>query len=117
MEQPVVRHRLAKAGALLKSHWPWIEQFVYHTTELDKAEADVELGGLAALAKMQAGTVLDECARCAILLFGRNGTTTTGRGQIAERIFTDFNRYLSRSATGLIAYARISNPETIVCLS
>lgn len=23
MDQPVVRHRLAKAGALLESHWAW----------------------------------------------------------------------------------------------
>lgn len=85
MEQPVVRHRLAKAGALLESQWAWIEQFVYQMTKLTKAEADVELGGLTALAKAQAGIVLDECARCAVLLFGGNGFTTTGRGEIAER--------------------------------
>lgn len=28
-EQPVVRHRLAKAGVLLESQWAWVEQFVY----------------------------------------------------------------------------------------
>ena len=85
MEQPVVRHRLAKAGALLESQWAWIEQFVYQMTRLRKEDADVELGGLTALAKAQAGIVLDECARCAVLLFGGNGFTTTGRGEIAER--------------------------------
>lgn len=85
MEQAVVRHRLAKAGALLESQWAWVEQFVYQMTKLKKAEADVELGGLTALAKAQAGIVLDECARCAVLLFGGNGYTRTGRGEIAER--------------------------------
>ena len=85
MEQAVVRHRLAKAGALLESQWAWMEQFVYQMTKLTKAEADVELGGLTALAKAQAGMVLDECARCAVLLFGGNGYTTTGKGEIAER--------------------------------
>ncbi len=85
MEQPVVRNRLAKAGALLETQWAWLEQFVYQMTKLTKEEADVELGGLTALAKAQAGMVLDECARCAVLLFGGNGYTRTGKGEIAER--------------------------------
>ena len=94
MEQPVVRHRLAKAGALLESQWAWIEQFVYQMTKLGKVEADVELGGLTALAKAQAGIVLDECARCAVLLFGGNGFTTTGRGEIAERKYYLVGMYI-----------------------
>lgn len=85
IEQPVVRHRLAKAGALLETQWAWVEQFVYQMTKLKKGEADVELGGLTALCKAQAGIVLDECARCAVLLFGGNGFTRTGQGEIAER--------------------------------
>ncbi|KAL8839427.1 MAG: hypothetical protein Q9170_001767 [Blastenia crenularia] len=89
IEQPVVRHRLAKAGALLESQWAWIEQLVYQLTKLKKTQADVELGGLTALAKAQAGIVLDECARCAVLLFGGNGFTTTGRGEVAERIYRE----------------------------
>ncbi len=64
MEQAVVRHRLAKAGALLESQWAWVEQFVYQMTKLKKTEADTELGGLTAMVKAQAGIVLDECARC-----------------------------------------------------
>jgi len=85
MEQAVVRHRLAKAGAMLESQWAWVESFVYQMTKLEKKEADAELGGLTALAKAQAGIVLDECARCAVLLFGGNGYTRTGRGEIVER--------------------------------
>ena len=84
MDQPVVRHRLAKCGAMVESQSAWIEQFVYQMTKLPKQEADVKLGGLTALAKAQAGIVLDECARCAVLLFGGNGFTKTGRGEIAE---------------------------------
>ena len=84
MDQPVVRHRLAKCGAMLESQSAWIEQFVYQMTQLKKVEADVELGGFTALAKAQAGVVLDECARCAVLLFGGNGYTKTGQGEIAE---------------------------------
>ena len=84
MDQPVVRHRLAKCGAMLESQWAWIEQFVYQMTKLPKTEVDTKLGGLTALAKAQAGIVLDECARCAVLLFGGNGFTTSGQGEIAE---------------------------------
>ncbi len=85
INQAVVRHRLAKCGALLESQWAWIEQFLYQMTKLEKAEADLKLGGFMALAKAQAGMVLDECARCAVLLFGGNGFTLSGRGEIAAR--------------------------------
>ncbi|KAJ9647827.1 hypothetical protein H2199_001603 [Coniosporium tulheliwenetii] len=91
IEQPVVRHRLAKAGALLESLQAWVEQFVYQMTKLTKEEADVELGGLTALAKAQAGIVLSECAQCAVLLFGGNGFTRTGQGEIAEKIYREVN--------------------------
>jgi acyl-CoA dehydrogenase len=84
MDQPVVRHRLAKCGAILESHWAWTEQFVYQMTKLSEKEANMELGGLTALAKAQAGIVLDECARTAVLLFGGNGYTRSGQGEAVE---------------------------------
>ena len=84
IEQPVVRHRLAKAGALLESHQAWVESFVYQMVKLSKAEADVKLGGMTALAKANAGMVLNECAQCAVLLFGGAGYTKSGQGEIAE---------------------------------
>lgn len=84
IDQPVVRHRLAKAGALLETQQAWVEQFVYQMTKLTKEEADTELGGLTALAKAQSGMVLNECAQVAVLLFGGNGFTRTGQGEIAE---------------------------------
>jgi acyl-CoA dehydrogenase len=87
MEQPVVRHRLANCGAELESHWAWIEQFTYCMTKLSEEEANKELGGLTAMAKAQAGKVLEVCASTAVLLFGGNGYTRTGQGEIAEREF------------------------------
>lgn len=87
MDQPVVRHRLAKAGAQLESQWAWVEQFVYQMTQLPKAKADAELGGLTALCKAQSGIVLDECARTAVLLFGGSGYTKSGQGELIERKF------------------------------
>jgi len=87
MEQPVVRHRLANCGAELESHWAWVEQFTYCMTKLSEEEANRELGGLTAMAKAQAGKVLEVCASTAVLLFGGNGYTRTGQGEIAEREF------------------------------
>ena len=96
MDQPVVRHRLAIAGAQLESLWAWVEQFVYQMTKLEKNVADVELGGLTALAKAQTGRVLSECASCAVLLFGGNGYTRSGIGEIAESQWTLSLRILWR---------------------
>ncbi|WPG99628.1 Hypothetical protein R9X50_00244600 [Acrodontium crateriforme] len=89
MEQPVVRHRLAKAGSILESHWAWVEQFVYQMTQLPKAVADVELGGLTAACKANAAHVFKECADTAALLFGGNGYTRTGQGAIAEKMWRE----------------------------
>lgn len=85
----MVRHRLALAGAQLESLWAWLEAFVYQMTKLSKADADVELGGLTALAKAQAGRVFMACAECSMLLFGGNGYTRSGMGEIAERIWRE----------------------------
>ena len=89
IEQPVVRHRLAKAGAELETLQAWVEQFFYQMTQLSKAEADAKLGGLTALAKAKAGMVFNECAQTAVLLFGGNGYTRTGQGEIGERMYRE----------------------------
>jgi acyl-CoA dehydrogenase len=92
IDQPVVRHRLAKAGALLESQWAWVEQFVYQMTKLPKASADTELGGLTAMVKAQSGIVLNECAQCAQLLFGGNGYTKSGQGELVESELSHFSK-------------------------
>lgn len=84
IEQPVVRHRLAKAGALLETQQAWIESFAYAMATLTKAEADQKLGGLTALAKANAGMVFAHCAEVAVLLFGGNGYTKSGQGELVE---------------------------------
>jgi acyl-CoA dehydrogenase len=69
---------------MLESQWAWVEQFAYQMTQLPKEVADIELGGLTAMAKAQAGIVLNECAQCAQLLFGGNGYTKSGQGELVE---------------------------------
>ncbi|KAK4192358.1 mitochondrial long-chain specific acyl-CoA dehydrogenase [Podospora australis] len=89
IEQPVVRHRLAKAGAALESLTAWVEQFAYLMTKLPEEEANVKLGGLTALLKAHAGMVFKECADTAVLLFGGNGFTRSGQGMIAEMLYRE----------------------------
>ena len=75
MDQPVVRHRIAKAGADLETLQAWIYQIVYSLNHLSKEEADLKLGGLTALLKARAGIVFNDCAQTGVLLFGGNGYT------------------------------------------
>ncbi|KAH2667400.1 hypothetical protein KXV32_005929 [Aspergillus fumigatus] len=89
MDQPVVRHRLAKAGAELETMWAWVEQILYQLCHLSKEEADQQLGGITALAKAKAAMVLNECAQCAVLLFGGAGYTASGQGELVEAILRD----------------------------
>ena len=89
VEQPVVRHRLAKAAAELETLQTWVDSFLYQMTQLSKADADVKLGGMTALAKAKAGMVFNECAQTAVLLFGGNGYTRTGQGEMAEKLYRE----------------------------
>jgi acyl-CoA dehydrogenase len=84
MDQPVVRHRLAKAGAELETMYAWVEQILYQLCYMSKEESDIQLGGLTALAKAKSAMVLNECAQVAVLLFGGNGFTQTGQGELVE---------------------------------
>ncbi|EME46240.1 hypothetical protein DOTSEDRAFT_86844 [Dothistroma septosporum NZE10] len=89
VEQPVVRHRLAKAGAQLEMLQAWLDQFLWQMVHLPKSEADKRLGGLTALVKATAGMVLNECAQTGVLLHGGNGFTMSGQGQLVEKIYRD----------------------------
>ncbi|BCS28282.1 acyl-CoA dehydrogenase family protein [Aspergillus puulaauensis] len=89
MDQPVVRHRLAKAGGELETMWAFVEQLLYQLANMPKDEADRRLGGVTALAKAKSAMVLNECAQTAVLLFGGAGFTKQGQGELVEAILRD----------------------------
>ncbi|CEJ94345.1 hypothetical protein VHEMI09883 [[Torrubiella] hemipterigena] len=89
MDQAVVRHRLAKCGAEVEELSSWLDEIVYLMSKLDKQQANRELGGVLALAKARSGAILDESSRCAVLLFGGNGLTRSGQGELVEKIYRD----------------------------
>ena len=103
IEQPVVRNRLARAGAELETQWSWVESFVYQISRLPKEVADAKLGGLTALAKAKAAMVLNECAQTAQLLHGGNGYTQSGQGELVEKIARE------------VAGARIPVSRNLLC--
>lgn len=94
MDQPVVRHRLAQAGAELETMHAWVEQILYQLCHLSKEEGDRRLGGITALAKARSAIVLNECAQCAVLLFGGNGFTASGQGELVEGMRVRVLRYI-----------------------
>jgi acyl-CoA dehydrogenase len=89
MDQPVVRHRIAKAAADLETLQSWIFEFVYQLNHLSKEQADEKLGGLTSLLKAKAGMVFNDCAQTAVLIFGGNGYTRTGQGELVEKLYRD----------------------------
>jgi acyl-CoA dehydrogenase len=89
MDQPVVRNRIARAGADLETLQAWVYQIVYSLNHMTKQQADAKLGGLTALLKARAGIVFNDCAQTAVLLFGGNGYTRTGQGELVEKIYRD----------------------------
>lgn len=89
VEQPVVRNRLAKAGAELETLQAWLNEFLWQMNHLPKSQADTRLGGLTALVKAKAGMVFNECAQTGVMLFGGNGFTETGQGELVAHIYRD----------------------------
>ncbi|KAH7141641.1 acyl-CoA dehydrogenase/oxidase [Dactylonectria macrodidyma] len=98
IDQPVVRHRLATAGADLEAQWSWVENLTFSMNTLRKKHADRLLGGQTALAKVRAGKLLAQCVEQAQLLLGGNSVTLTGQGQLVEMIAREV--YLTRIPGG-----------------
>ncbi|KAH8756016.1 acyl-CoA dehydrogenase family protein [Diaporthe sp. PMI_573] len=86
IDQPVVRNRLARCGTDLEALSAWIDQSIYQMNDKDARQM---LGGSMALLKAKAGMVLDDCARCAVLLFGGKGYTRTRQGEVVEKIYRE----------------------------
>ena len=62
----------------------WLEQLCFNIHRMEKIEADLKLGGMTALAKVQCTKVFEYCAREAAQIFGglsytRGGPRRKGR--------------------------------------
>lgn len=70
----------------METQWSQVESLVFQFGHMKKAEANAKLGGMTALIKANAGMVLNECAQTAQILFGGNGYTQSGQGELVEKI-------------------------------
>lgn len=84
IDQQIVRHHLANMGLAVEAEWARIEQIAYALGHLSKEDADRLLASRIALSKVGAGKVLQECVSHAQILFGGNGVTRTGQGELIE---------------------------------
>ena len=82
-----MRHRLAKCGADLEAHWAWIEHFTYCMTQLQRGGRQQGAGRLDGTGESAGGKSGGGLRDTAVLLFGGNGYTKSGQGEIAERTF------------------------------
>lgn len=91
MDQPVVRHRFAKAGSELEAFWSWIEQVAYQCSLMSEEEINKLNGGAICLLKARGGMVFHECAAVAALVMGGVAYARTGPGSIIEKLWREVN--------------------------
>mmetsp|Transcript_41271 Transcript_41271/g.90025 ORF Transcript_41271/g.90025 Transcript_41271/m.90025 type:complete len:517 (+) Transcript_41271:60-1610(+) len=85
IEQPVVRHKLARCIAELESVQAWYENLTYQMTQLPYDEQSMKLGSAISLLKFQATRVAHRVSDECVQIFGGRGITQTGMGRLAER--------------------------------
>ena len=89
LDQPVVRHKFAKAGALLEGYWAWVEQVGYQCSKLSEEEINRMCGGSICLLKAQGGIVFHECASVATLIMGAVGYARHESGSLVEKLWRE----------------------------
>jgi len=89
MDQPVVRHKFAKAGAELEGFWSWIEQVGYQCSKMSEEEINKTNGGAICLLKAKGGIVFHECMQVATLVMGAVGYARNESGALIEKLWRE----------------------------
>ncbi|EMD95279.1 hypothetical protein COCC4DRAFT_149257 [Bipolaris maydis ATCC 48331] len=89
LDQAVVRHRFAKAGAQLEGFWSWVEQVAYQCSKMSEEEINKVNGGAICLLKAQGGIVFQECAEVASLIMGAVGYARNESGSLVEKLWRE----------------------------
>jgi alkylation response protein AidB-like acyl-CoA dehydrogenase/predicted heme/steroid binding protein len=93
IEHPVIRLKLAHMARMCESTHSWVENVVYQTTKMSRAEVNATLGGSIALLKAQASITMEYCAREAAQIFGGLAYTRGGQGEKVERLYREVRAY------------------------
>ncbi|KIJ38426.1 hypothetical protein M422DRAFT_176444 [Sphaerobolus stellatus SS14] len=94
MANQVIRAKFANMTRAIESCRAWVEQIVYQMQHQKDAANDPQIGAKLALAKVQAGKVLEMCCREAQQVFGGLGMSKEGKGHIVEQISRDLRVYV-----------------------
>jgi len=86
VDHQVIRWKLGEMMRQIEATHAWLEQLVYNVQRMEKAEADLKLGGMTALAKVQCTKVFEYCAREAAQIFGGLSYSRGGKGEKVERL-------------------------------
>lgn len=86
IQHDVIRWKLAEMARLIESTHAWLEQTVYQLQTMHPMEADMKLGGVTALLKVQCTKVFEYCAREAAQIYGGLSYTRGGQAERVERL-------------------------------
>ncbi|KAM3418711.1 hypothetical protein BST61_g4688 [Cercospora zeina] len=89
LDQPVVRHRFAKAGAELEGYSAWVDQVGYQCSQLSEEEINKFCGGSICLLKAKGGMVFQECCSTAALVMGAVGYARNESGALIEKLWRE----------------------------
>jgi alkylation response protein AidB-like acyl-CoA dehydrogenase len=93
IDHPVIRLKLAHMARQCEATHSWVENVVYQTTKMTRAEVNATLGGSIALLKAQASITMEYCAREAAQIFGGLAYTRGGQGEKVERLYREVRAY------------------------
>eukprot|EP01113_Clastostelium_recurvatum_P047951 TRINITY_DN8630_c0_g1_i2.p1 TRINITY_DN8630_c0_g1~~TRINITY_DN8630_c0_g1_i2.p1 ORF type:complete len:422 (+),score=71.29 TRINITY_DN8630_c0_g1_i2:92-1357(+) len=86
LEQPVIRQKIGEMSRQVEATHSLLEQVAY---QMKSKIPDDRLGGLVALAKVQATKTFEFCAREASQILGGNSCIRGGRGDKVERLYRE----------------------------
>ena len=84
VEHQVIRAKIATMARLIESSWDMVESLAY---QIASGVPDAELGGRAALCKVQSTLTFETCAREASQIFGGASVIKEGKGKVVERLY------------------------------
>ena len=90
LDHQVLRHKIADMAGRVEAVHALLEQIAY---QMKARVPDSRIGGITALAKVQATTTMEFCAREAAQIFGGNSYTRGGVGEKVERLYREVRAY------------------------
>ncbi|KAF4680313.1 hypothetical protein FOZ63_029589 [Perkinsus olseni] len=86
VQHPVIRFKLGEMARQIEATHSWMEQVAYQVGTMHPLEANMKLGGVTALLKVQCTKVFEYCARESAQIFGGLSYSRGGVGEKVERL-------------------------------